>query len=77
VELKRDIYKQHPHCRCVLTVRQDRYEVRVDARSDAGWQVSVLQQPTDLLALDEFGLHCTLADLYRGTPPQPRRPSHG
>jgi Uma2 family endonuclease len=71
VELKRDIYKKHPHCRCVLTVRQDRHEVRIDLRNDAGWQVSLLQQPTDVLALDEFGLRCTLADLYRGTPLQP------
>jgi Uma2 family endonuclease len=77
VELKRNIYKQHPHCRCVLTVRQDRQEVQIDLRSDAGWQVSVIQQPTDVLALDEFGVRCTLADLYRGTPLQPRRPSHG
>ena len=77
VELKRDIYKQHPHCRCVLTVRQDRHEVRVDSRNDAGWQVNILQQPTDILALDEFGLRCTVADLYRGTPLQPRQPQPG
>ncbi|MFL5093972.1 MAG: Uma2 family endonuclease, partial [Xanthobacteraceae bacterium] len=71
VELKRDIYKRHPHCDCVLTVRQDRHEVQVDARSDAGWETILLQQPSDVLALDEFGLRCTLADLYRGTPLQP------
>jgi Uma2 family endonuclease len=74
VQLKRDIYKKHPHCRCVLTVRQDRHEVRVDARSDSGWQVSVLQQSDDVLALNDFGLRCTLADFDRGTPLQPRRP---
>jgi Uma2 family endonuclease len=71
VELKRDIYKQHPHCRCVLTVRQDRHEVRIEARHDDGWQTSLLQQPTDVLALDEFGVRCTVADHYRGTPLQP------
>ena len=57
----------------MLTVRQDRHEVRVEVRSGAGWQ-SLLQQPADVLALDDFGVRCTLADLYRGTPLQPRRP---
>jgi Uma2 family endonuclease len=72
VELKRGVYKLHPHCRCVLSVRQDRHEVRVDSRTETGWQVMLLQQPTDLLEIDEFGLRCPLADLYRGTPLQPR-----
>jgi len=73
VELKRDIYKLHPHCRHVLTIRQDRHEVAIDARTDAGWQTTLLDKPTDILAIDALGLHCAVADLYRGTPLQPRR----
>src|SRR5262249_15064649 len=73
VELKRDIYKLHPHCRHVLTIRQDRQEVAIDARTDAGWQAKVLDTPPDILAIDALGVHCTVADLYRGTPLQLRR----
>jgi len=74
VEQKREIYKLHPHWRCVLTMRQDRHEVRIDLRTDSGWRTTVLQSPADILALDEFGVRCPIADLYRGTPLQPRRP---
>lgn len=71
-ELKRGVYKLHPHCRCILTLRQDRQEVRIDMRTESDWQVRVLQRPTDVLVLDEFGLRCIVADLYRGTPLQAR-----
>jgi len=30
IERKREIYKLHPDCECVLVIRQDRYEVIVD-----------------------------------------------
>ena len=33
---KREIYKLHQHCCCVLTVRQDRCHVRIDARTAMG-----------------------------------------
>jgi len=73
VQLKRRMYKLHETCTCVLAIRQDRYEVRVDRRTDAGWGETLLQQPNDALVLPEFGLRCTLADLYRDTPLNPRR----
>lgn len=73
MDLKREIYKLHPHCRYVLTVRQDRFEVRIDSRTDAGWLANVLVKPDDVVALPAFGLSCIVADLYRGTPLQPRR----
>jgi hypothetical protein len=71
-EAKRGLYRQHEACACVLTIRQDRHEMRIDARTDAGWQVTLLQQPSDAVVLDHFGLSCTLCDLYRGTPLQQR-----
>jgi Putative restriction endonuclease len=73
MDLKREIYELHPHCRYVLTVRQDRFEVRIDSRTDASWLATVLVKPDDVLALPAFGLSCIVADLYRGTPLQPRR----
>jgi Uma2 family endonuclease len=73
VQLKRRMYKLHPTCTCVLAVRQDRCEARVDLRSAAGWGETLLQHPDDVLALPDFGLRCVLSDLYGGTPLNPRR----
>jgi Uma2 family endonuclease len=69
---KREIYKLHQHCSCVLTVRQDRCHVRIDARTAAGWQVKLLSKPADVLALPDFGLKCRVGELYKGTPLAPR-----
>jgi hypothetical protein len=62
----------HETCNCILIVQQDRLEVRVDMRTQAGWKEQVLTKPDELLALPEFGLRCQLSDLYRGTALQPR-----
>ncbi len=64
VEGKREIYKRHPSCSCVLVIEQSRYHVRVDLRVDANWSASILTGPTDLLLLPEFGFRCGLQDLY-------------
>ena len=72
VEGKRVVYKLHRSCTCVFTVRQDRCEVRVDVRSEAGWQEIMQRDPNDALVLREFGLQCAVADLYGGTPLRPR-----
>jgi hypothetical protein len=55
-------------------VQQDRFEIRIDPRTDTGWSEQVLKQADDLLALPALGLSCKVADLYRGTPLMPRRP---
>jgi len=34
----------------------------------------LLGTPDDRLVLDDFGLRCKVAELYRGTPLVPRRP---
>jgi Uma2 family endonuclease len=65
IEGKREIYKRHDACNCILTIRQDRHEVRVDLRTGNAWTTQILTRPADELVLTEFGLHCTLADLYR------------
>jgi len=72
VESKRDVYKRHPDCRCVLVIEQNRTEVSVSVLSGSNWIERRLTQPSDELVLEEFGLRCTLADLYRGTALQPR-----
>jgi Uma2 family endonuclease len=73
VESKREVYKRHPDCRCVLVIEQYRIEVSVWLLRDGGWVEHRLSGPGDQLILDEFGLRCTLADLYSGTRLQPRR----
>jgi Uma2 family endonuclease len=72
VESKREIYKRHPDCRCVLVIQQNRFDVSVAVLTDAGWTEQRLNKSDDRLILEEFGLRCTLADLYRGTALQPR-----
>src|SRR5580704_5559518 len=33
IESKRDIYRAHPSCTCILLIRQDRLEITVDSRT--------------------------------------------
>jgi Uma2 family endonuclease len=67
IESKRDIYRAHPSCTCILLVRQDRTEIIVDRRTGDGWRSQVLNGD-DELALPEFGLICSVRDVYRDTP---------
>jgi Uma2 family endonuclease len=75
IESKREVYKLHGHCKYILTIQQDRIEVRADVCTEAGWQDEVLNKREDLLVLADFGLRCALSDLYRRTSLAPRRAS--
>jgi Uma2 family endonuclease len=66
VESKRDIYRAHPSCTCILLVRQDRMEIIVDRRTSEGWHSQVLHG-ADELVVPEFGLTCLVPDVYRDT----------
>jgi Uma2 family endonuclease len=74
VNRKREVYKLHEACTCILTVQQDRVDVRIDLRGKAGWAEKILTKLDDVLALPDFGLRCKLADIYRATPLAPRQP---
>jgi Uma2 family endonuclease len=67
IESKRDIYRAHPSCSCILLVRQDRAEIMVDRRTADSWRSDVLHA-ADELNLPEFGLACPVRDIYRDTP---------
>lgn len=67
IDSKRDIYRAHPSCICILLVRQDRVEIIVEQRGADGWQSRLLGASDDL-SLSEFGLACPVKDLYRDTP---------
>ena len=73
VESKRAVYMQHEACKCILTVEQDRFDVRVDLRTASGWSGQSLTSADDPLILTDFGLRCRVCDLYRGTVLEPRR----
>lgn len=64
---KRDIYRAHASCTCILLVRQDRVEITVDQRAADGWRSQVLHAG-DELTLPEFGLNCPVNAVYRDTP---------
>ena len=68
IQAKRDIYRAHGSCACILIIEQDRYRVGLDRRTETGWVSLVLENPDDLVDLREFGLRCRVADLYKGTP---------
>jgi Uma2 family endonuclease len=67
IDSKRDIYRAHPSCTCILLVRQDRAEIMVDRQTGDGWRSQVLNG-ADELALPEFGLTCSVRDVYHDTP---------
>jgi Uma2 family endonuclease len=67
IESKRDIYRAHPSCMCIVLVRQDRVEITVDRRAADGWRSQVLLG-ADELAVPEFGLACPVRAVYRDTP---------
>jgi Uma2 family endonuclease len=68
VQKKREIYRLHRTCTCILIVQQNRWEVWLDRRSDDGsWTEQVLTRPEDVIAIGEFGFRCRVSDLYRGT----------
>jgi Uma2 family endonuclease len=67
IESKRDIYRAHRSCNCILLVRQDRAEIIVDRRAADGWHSHVLHAD-DELVVPEFGLACVVRDVRRDTP---------
>ncbi|MEH2492129.1 Uma2 family endonuclease [Bradyrhizobium sp. AZCC 2230] len=72
IDVKRTIYLAHAPCEAVLIIEQDRMEVRLDTKTQNGWTSQTLG-PADDLNLPAFGLQCAVAELYEGTPLQPRR----
>jgi Uma2 family endonuclease len=67
VESKRDVYKRHPDCRCVLVIEQHRVQVSLSLLGNSGWTEQRLTKLDEELVLEDFGLRCTLAELYRDT----------
>src|SRR5262249_42368461 len=67
IDLKREVYRAHPTCTCILLIRQDRAEIIADQRTTDGWQSQVLHAGNQLV-LPAFGLSCPVLEVYRRTP---------
>ena len=67
IESKREIYRAHPSCVCILLVRQDRVEITVDRRIGGGWVSETLEESAELVVA-ELGLVCQVKEVYRDTP---------
>jgi Uma2 family endonuclease len=72
VDVKRDLYRAHDYCQAVLVVSQDRMQVTVDIRTEAGRDSPVLEGGGAELSIPSFGFRCLVAALYDRTPLQPR-----
>jgi Uma2 family endonuclease len=70
LDLKRDYYQRHDHCRGVLFVKQDAISARLHVRAADGWREAVLG-PGDRIVIPDIGDIGMLGELYRSTPLQP------
>jgi Uma2 family endonuclease len=67
IELKLRRYREAPENLYVVVIEPREILVEIHARR-ADWQPATLSKPDDAIDMPEFGLRCTVADLYRGTP---------
>ena len=72
IALKLRRYREAPENLYALVIEPRDYLVEIYARS-RGWEPAILRQASDPIEMAEFGLRCSVADLYRGTPLDPDR----
>jgi Uma2 family endonuclease len=72
IGLKLRRYCEAPDNLYAVVIEPREFLVEVSAKS-RGWQPAKLTRPDDSIAMPEFGLHCCVVDLYRGTPLDPSR----
>jgi len=74
IALKLRRYREAPENLYVVVIEPREFLVEIYARS-RNWEAAVFRNADDPIELPEFGLHCSVADLYRGTPRDPRQRS--
>jgi Uma2 family endonuclease len=67
IELKLRRYREAPDNLYAVVIEPREVLVEIHARR-SGWQPVVLKRADDTIEMPEFGLGCTVADLYLGTP---------
>jgi Uma2 family endonuclease len=70
IDLKLRRYREAPNNIYAVVMEPREFLVEIYAKS-GGCQPVVLKRPDDPIEMPEFGLRCTVADLYRGTPLNP------
>jgi Uma2 family endonuclease len=68
LDLKRDYYRAHVHCRSILLVEQTRIALELHTRHGDDWKRRDLTDPMAQIVLPDIGLIGTLRDLYKQTP---------
>ncbi|MGY3450000.1 Uma2 family endonuclease [Bradyrhizobium sp. USDA 4353] len=68
IEVKRELYRAHPHCLAVLVIAQDRMEVAVDLKVEGSWTSALLNDGEARLSLHDCGIDCRVVGLYERTP---------
>lgn len=68
IDVKRELYRSHPHCEAVLVVAADQVRVELELRTEAGWTSSVLESGDAELVVPSVGVRFFLNELYEGTP---------
>jgi Uma2 family endonuclease len=72
IGIKLRYYREGPDNLYALVIDPQNFMVEIYARTRK-WEPVVLKRPDDVIEMPEFGLHCRVADLYVGTPLDPRR----
>lgn len=72
IALKLRRYREAPENLYALVIEPREYLVEIYARS-RNWEPAILRQADAPIDMPEFGLRCSVGDLYRGTPLDPQR----
>lgn len=72
IELKLRRYREAPDNLYAVVIEPREFLVEIHAKRD-NWGPLKLTKPDESIEMPEFGLHCQVGDLYRGTPLDPRR----
>jgi Uma2 family endonuclease len=72
IDLKLRRYREAPDNLYAVVIEPREILVEIHAKS-RGWQPAKLTRSDDAIELPEFGMRCTVGDLYRGTPLDPTR----
>lgn len=71
IELKLRRYREAPDNLYAVVVEPRELRVEIYARRN-NWQPVIVTKADDRIDMPEFGLHCRVADLYVGTPLDPK-----
>ncbi len=72
IDLKLRRYREAPDNLYAVVIEPREFLVEIYAKN-RNWQPAILTAADDPIEIPEFGLHCRVGDLYRGTPLDPQR----